>query len=79
MVWSTPRAWTAAPHIATPPTRPNGAGGICLLSQRRTRRCSITIQAGLVGLEMTSIAVFLYAVLTYPARSIGGVHLEIRA
>lgn len=32
-----------------------------------------------MGLEMTSIAVFLYAVLTYAARSIGGVHLEIRA
>jgi hypothetical protein len=31
------------------------------------------------GLEMTSIAVFLYAVLTYTAKSIGGVHLEIRA
>jgi hypothetical protein len=31
------------------------------------------------GLEMTSIAVFLYAVLTYAARSIGTVHLEIRA
>jgi hypothetical protein len=38
-------------------------------------RCSITIQAGLVGLEMTSIAVFLFAVLTYAARSIGDVHL----
>ena len=31
------------------------------------------------GLAMTSIAVFLYAVLTYAAESIGGVHLEIRA
>jgi hypothetical protein len=42
-------------------------------------RCSMTIQAGLVSLEMTSIAVFPYAVLTSAARSIGGVHLEIRA
>jgi hypothetical protein len=30
------------------------------------------------GLEMSSIAVFLYAVLTYAARSIGGVHLAFR-
>jgi hypothetical protein len=32
-----------------------------------------------VGLEMTSIAEFLYAVLTSAARNIGDVHLEIRA
>jgi hypothetical protein len=31
------------------------------------------------GLEMGSIAVFLYAVLTYAARNIGGVHLDFRA
>jgi hypothetical protein len=29
-------------------------------------------------LEMSSIAVFLYAVLTYAAKSMRGVHLEFR-